>query len=128
MRLILVLLLALAIPLAAQSPRSSGSVTTQTCPGSGCVSLSVSALSAVGIQITGTWTGTITFEGTIDGATYTPLNMTPSDSGTAVTSTTANGVWLGSCGGLAIVRARMSAAPTGSAEVTIQGAPGPPVQ
>lgn len=124
LRSILVLLL-LSTVVVAQSPRTSGSITTQTCPGTGCVSLSVSGVASVGFQIAGTWTGTITFEGSIDGQTFTSLTVTPTDSTTGVTSTTANGVWLGACGGLAIVRARMTAAPTGTALVTIQGAPVP---
>lgn len=106
----------------AQSPQVQKDLTSATCPGSGCVSLGVAGLGSVGFQVTGTWVGTITFEGSIDGITYATLSVVPSNSATTTTTTTGNGIWSAGVGGLFAARARMSAYTSGTATVTIQGA------
>lgn len=78
---------------------------------------------ALGFQVTGTWTGTITFECTVDGATWAALSVTPSNSATAVTTTTANGVWGFNNNFFQGVRARFSTASSGIAVVTIVSRP-----
>jgi hypothetical protein len=50
-------------------------------------------MSKVGIGVSGTWTGTITFSCSQDGIRFVPVSMTPFASGTAVQSVTANGNW-----------------------------------
>jgi hypothetical protein len=63
----------------------------------------------VGIQITGTMTGTtITFEATVDGTNWVSLNCMPSLSATAASTATATGAWTVSSGGYASIRARCS--------------------
>lgn len=99
-------------------------LTSTTCPGSGCVNLSVSGMAGVGVQITGTFVGTLQFEGSIDGVTFAALTMTPIGTSTGVTSATAGGVWSGGAGGLSVVRVRCSAYTSGTATVTIQNAQG----
>src|SRR5689334_24109262 len=74
---------------------------------------------SIGVQIGGAWTGTITFEGTIDHGTWQTLNVAKTNSTTQVTSTTANGVWVGSVAGLRAARARMSAYTSGTAQVQL---------
>lgn len=86
------------------------------------VALDVSGAGAVGIQLTGTWTGTIEFEGSVDGGTFVALNMIPSNSATAATSATGNGAWSANCGGYRRVRARASAWTSGTAVVTLSSA------
>lgn len=49
--------------------------------------------SFIGIGVTGTWVGTVKFKASEDGINFIDLGMTPFASGTAVTSTTANGNW-----------------------------------
>lgn len=83
-------------------------------------SLPVSGLGGIAFQITGTFVGTITFEVSLDGATFTSLLVTPSGSTTAVTTTTSTGVWTGSVVGALVARARMSAYTSGSARVDVQ--------
>lgn len=117
-----VLALLLPTTVAAQSPERTAALNSATCPGSGCTVLGVRGLGAVSIQITGTWTATLQFEGSLDGGTFVALSAVPTDSGTTVTSTTSNGVWRASAGGLAHVRVRMSAYTSGTATVTMQGA------
>lgn len=76
------------------------------------------AFSAI-VGITGTWTGTITFKGTNDGVNYTAISGTPQPSGTAASTTTGNGQWRFSVGGITAIEAIASASMTGLASVTI---------
>lgn len=120
-RLILLVLLAL-VPTSgyAQSPSNQAVLTSATCPGSGCVTLSISGLGASSLQVAGTYSGTIQFEASVDGSTYADLSMTPSGGGSGATNTTSTGVWQGATGGIAIIRARMSSYTSGRATVTLQ--------
>jgi hypothetical protein len=112
-----------ATPVHGQSTFSKATLTSATCPGSGCVLLSVTGVGGAAVQITGTYSGTLSFEGSVDGVTFTALNLTPIASTTPATSTTSTGVWSGGVGGLTVVRVRMSSYASGSAFVTIQAAP-----
>lgn len=118
-RLVLFFALLLAPALVLAQPRVTGTLTSDVCPGTGCLSLSVTGNGSVGIQITGTWTGTITFEGSVDGRTFQAITMFPTNSTTGASTTTANGVWSTSVGGLTIFRARMSTYGTGSAVLSL---------
>lgn len=71
----------------------------------------------VGLQIRGTWTGTITFEASIDKTNWVSVAASPSGGGADVTSTTGNGAWRINARGYSAVRARATAAMTGSAEL-----------
>lgn len=73
----------------------------------------------VGVQITGTWTGTIAFQGSIDGVTWVAVSMTPIPTAAAVTSTSANGTWTGTFSGLVFFQAISTAWTTGTATVSI---------
>lgn len=73
--------------------------------------------SQVGIQITGTWAGTLEFEGTINGDTWFSLDATPVPSTTSVNNTTANGAWIAQCPGTILVRVRCSTYTSGSPRV-----------
>lgn len=77
---------------------------------------------AIGLQLTGTWTGTVTFEATIDGLTWVALNMVPSNSATPASTATANGAFSANVAGYTTVRARFSTATSGSVTVTLQNA------
>lgn len=70
------------------------------------------------LQIGGTWTGTIQFEGTLNGTDWVALTVTPFAGGAGVTSTTANGAWAVT-NVLMVVRLRASAAMTGTANIMI---------
>ena len=72
------------------------------------------------LTLSGTWTGTISFEATGDGgATWVAVNVTPLASTTAVTSATANGTWQVNAAGFTGLRMRASATMSGSATATI---------
>src|SRR5690348_7347285 len=102
--------LALAAPLAAQDPGYiTKDLTSATCTSNastGCVVLPVQREGSIGVQINGTYVGTVAFEGSVDGVTYRALGLTPLNGGSQDTSTTGVGVWVGSAGGLRFVRAR----------------------
>lgn len=97
--------------------QATGSLTA-----TGSVTLNVSSNASLAVQITGTWVGTVTFEGSVDGVTYQTITVTPTNTTTGVTTTTANGVWTGSVGGLKSARARVSAYTSGTVVITLQSA------
>ena len=68
----------------------------------------VRGLGAVGLQLSGTFTLTVQFEATVDGET--------------VSSTTAAGAWRANVAGYRLVRARVSAFTSGSANATFLAA------
>ncbi len=91
------------------------------------VTLSVASMGGVGIQIQGSFTGTVTFEASVQGQDYQALLMTPTNSATAVTTATAAGIWTGSAVGMTTFRARMSAFSVGKATILLraeQASPG----
>jgi hypothetical protein len=71
------------------------------------------------VQVTGTWTGTLTFKASVDGQNFVTINATPPTGGAAVTSTTGNGVWTIVLGGYSQLEVIATAAMTGSAVATI---------
>lgn len=75
------------------------------------------------VQVTGTWTGTLTFEGSADNVTFVSLVGTNITSSASSSTTTANGVFSVGNPGLTFLRVRSSAAQTGTAVVTINAGP-----
>ena len=61
------------------------------------------------VQVTGTWVGTLVFEGSVDGANFYTLPGQVPSSGALITSTTAVGVWAIDIAGSAVFRVRCSA-------------------
>ena len=78
----------------------------------------------VGVQLAGTWTGTVTFEVTIDGTNYVALPMANVNSGATASTATANGIFAGNVVGVSAFRVRATAAMTGTLNVTIVGLAG----
>lgn len=93
---------------------------------SNAVTLSLGTGQAVAyVQITGaTWTGTIIFEGNVDGSNWFTINAVVPTSGAIATTTTANGQWQLPVGGLASVRIRCSVTGTNSATVSVEASRG----
>lgn len=117
------LLLLAAAPVSAQMLGLPQRITTQD---SGtacsvvftCATFQVGTASSASFQISGTWTGTITFEGSADGSTFVSLVVQNIATSAQVTSTTANAAWNVPNGGLTTIRARATAGMTGTAVVT----------
>lgn len=93
-------------------------ISTTTCPGAGCIDINVGGQGSIGIQVTGTWVGTITFKASVDQTNFVSLNLIPSNSGTATSTTTSNGAWSGPIAGFNIVRVVFTAYTSGTAVVT----------
>lgn len=90
--------------------------------------LNVAGQSYIGINVGGTYVGTVSFEVTYNGSTWLPLSLEPYPGGTAVSSTTTTGFWFkpivsGPAGGTVTppiaVRANMTAYTSGTALVTL---------
>lgn len=89
------------------------------------VTVTVSDSERIAFLITGTFSGTITFEASVDGTTYAAFAMQTPAGGSLVTTATAAGTLVSlanSCQGYETVRARMSAYTSGSALVKWQTA------
>lgn len=68
----------------------------------------------------GSWSGTITFECTVNGDDWVAYGVgTAAAQGTIVTTATTSGVWLGLCGGLRGVRANCSSFSAGAIQASV---------
>jgi hypothetical protein len=79
----------------------------------------------IAFDVTGTFTGTITFEASVDGTTFVAFGGQAPAGGSTITTLTAPGVFqspANSCQGFETVRARMSAYTSGTAVVKFQTA------
>lgn len=88
--------------------------------------INTTGFGGIGLQLTGTWTGVVSFEGTIDGGTWAAIRLTPFASSTAVSSASATGMWNGAISGLVAVRVRFSTASSGIVGATLEALPNPP--
>lgn len=109
----------------------TGSLTAQTsttCGATTCVVMPVNAIvTGVGWQITGTFSGTVTFEGSVDGVNYVATAVVPVGATRTLTTTaTAAGVWQQNVTGYSYARVRCSAFTSGTIVVTGKRSSGPP--
>lgn len=75
---------------------------------------------AVGVQVTGTFTGTLEFQLTLDGSTYVAAEtLNVSNTNTPVTTCTAPGVFRFETVGAKLVRVKATAWTSGDAVVTL---------
>lgn len=82
------------------------------------VPISTNGASVVSWGVTGTWTGNLDFEATVDGVNWFPISATPVLPSFGVESaTTANGQWSASVGGFNSLRIRGNAVTSGAANV-----------
>lgn len=120
----LLILLALAVPLEAQvipPPQTIvliDSGVACSLPKT-CAVWSVINSPSLTMQVTGTFTGTLTFEATADGQTYFGVSVVNLATGGLVTATTTTGQFTVLNTGLVTFRARATAAMTGGANVTL---------
>lgn len=75
---------------------------------------------SISIQLSGTWTGTVTFEATTNLTDWVALNLLPSNSTTPASTATGNGAWGDVLHGWSAVRARFSTASSGIVTITIK--------
>lgn len=128
MRLIVpILALLLATPSVADT--LSKSLTSASCTSTnttGCIVLA-SAAASVSVQLSGTWTATIAFEGSNDASTYTSLRAWPVAGGEPISGTINTGAWLVDTGGLRYVRVRVAEYTSGTISATVSDATARPV-
>src|SRR5579872_198587 len=100
------------------SSTATGNITsTQT------VAINPSGQSTVGIQVTGTWTGTLAVEVSVDGTNYIATTTIPVLSGSVQSANiTANGIYQSNAAGFVSFRIRGNTVATGTAVVTLLGA------
>lgn len=84
-----------------------------TATGAG-TSLPTAGHATAAIQVTGTWSATITFQGTVDGTNYVSVQAVNPADGSVQTTTTANGVFIVPCAGLQAVRTNITAYTSGN--------------
>jgi hypothetical protein len=107
------------MPINPRNLSATGNITTNAGGPGNTVGLDAHGYGAAGWQVTGTWTGTLTFEGTVDGTNYAAMAATPVVGGSSVSTTTANGAWRSNIAGLQAIRLRGTASMTGTAVVTV---------
>ena len=78
--------------------------------------INVAGMSTCGVQVTGTFSATVTFEATINGADWVAIPFTNIASGASATTATAAGLYRTTVSGLVGLRARIST--YGSGNVT----------
>lgn len=76
----------------------------------------------IGIQITGTWVGTLSFQGSLDGTNYVAIRVQNISSDAVVSSTTANGQFVANALGMKSIRAIMTVYSSGTANISMTGA------
>lgn len=117
---VLTLLSIMPTPVSAQNPFTAEGTLSAAATS---VTLNLGSYVGVGVQVTGTCgTCTLNFEATLDGTNWVAVNMTPPDSTTPATTTTAVGVWTGAVVGRTF-RVRMSARSSGSFVISIRAVP-----
>ncbi len=100
----------------AQSPYAPASDTLTSASDTVVFDNSVIGYGAIGVVVTGTWVGTITFQASVDGSTYNTQTVLAAD-GTIATTTAANGQWFLNLGGIKSFRLNMTAYTSGTATV-----------
>lgn len=99
---------------------SSGTITAS----SQSVALALNGKSGVAIQVTGTWVGTLQFEGTIDGTNWVTVNGVVAGNSTPGPTITTNGIIRLTPSGLAQVRITSTAWTSGTASISIRASDG----
>jgi hypothetical protein len=78
----------------------------------------------VGVQVTGTWAGTLELQTTLDGTNYRPVLMRLTSTEATAPNTTANGIFYANVIGSRVVRVTSTAWTSGTATITLVGLPG----
>jgi len=115
-RVIVLAALVLA-PALADAQTGSATLSSITCPGTGCYTMPISTTGQVSVQVTGTFNGQLVFEKTTNTVTWEAWTVT-SVTAAAVTSTTTTGLWTAATEGSAQYRVRFALYWSGSALVS----------
>jgi hypothetical protein len=105
--------------LSAGMPDSTVSGSINMTSTGGTVTALTSGVGVIGMQIAGTWTGTIALEATTDAVNWFAVNGVQSGTGAFTSAVTTTGQWRVNAAGYASVRARSSISGTGTATVVL---------
>lgn len=98
---------------------------TGTLSGTGqTVALSLTSQSNGAIQISGTWVGTISFQATLDGTNFYPINAVSSTTSSPLPTTTVNGLYRLTPAGVLSFRVNMTSYTSGTANIVIRASNG----
>ena len=78
----------------------------------------------IGVQVTGTFSATLSFEMSIDGTNFVAVQTTNVNTGSVATTATGTGIYRFDVVGALVVRVRASAYTSGTATVTMVGMAG----
>jgi len=84
------------------------------------VTLTVEGHNAAFVQVTGTWNGSLAFEGTVNGDDWFAVVGTPVPSGSTTSSSLVNGQWTFTVSGLLSLRVRNTVLNSGIVLVAIR--------
>jgi hypothetical protein len=112
-KLLLVFLLAFALAPAEAALSTVGSPKSLSAVDS-ALTITARGFNSVSYQLTGTWSATVKFEGTVNGTTWTTVFAVNQNGGAVDSVATANGVYLLSGNGFLYSRARVSARTSGT--------------
>ena len=105
---------------ASVSGANNQSIVTGAPTAGSVASVAVSGDSSFSIQISGTWTGTLAFERSLDaGTTYTPIGAFSAGTSFITATVTQNGAFHGNAASATNIRVRSTAAWTGTASVKL---------
>lgn len=113
------LILVVSVPAMAQQSKSISSTTCTVSNTSGCFVVNTQGAGSVGIDVQGTFVGTLEFEQSVSGTTYVSMASFPNASGVSATNTTTTGLWVANPLGALYVRFRFSAFTSGAAIVSV---------
>ena len=85
------------------------------------IRIDVSNLNTTSVQLSGTWVGTVTFQCSINGAGFVPVQALPAAGGAIVNTATANGVWKIDTPAMKCVRVLFTAYTSGTCLVSFIG-------
>lgn len=118
------------LPVNSAGVSTSGNITAvNASPSSGAgtanssVALTLNGATGVAFDVRGTFTATLSFQGTIDGTNWFTLTAVAAGGGqnsAATTSATSAGVWTAPCGGFVQARMTATAYTSGTATVTVR--------
>lgn len=107
---------AAVVPTSSTDTTASGNITAI----SQSVALALNGKSGAAIQITGTWVGTLQFEGTVDGTNWVTVNGVYAGASAPGATTTVNGIVRLTPSGLAQLRITSTAWTSGTAVISIR--------
>ncbi|OPZ47797.1 MAG: hypothetical protein BWY95_01252 [Bacteroidetes bacterium ADurb.BinA104] len=81
--------------------------------------VAVSGYAEAAVQISGTFTGQLDFEGSVDGTLFTPIYALALPDGTAAVKAVAEGMYRINCRGLAAIKVPASALSAGKVSVLV---------